>query len=105
MCCSKSINLHHKLLFSANLRADIRQDVIIQDSVNLEDVKTVAMRVEASVKDHKKSSEIVEVSEIAEKTEETEDFEVDAIHSNSQRLLRQYERRGCRALARGYRNA
>ena len=94
LACTKSVNLHHKLLFSAGLRADIRQDVIIQDSVTLDDVKTVALRVEASVKDKKKSSEIVEVSEIAEKNEDSQKFEVDAIHSNSQPLWRQCERRG-----------
>ena len=64
---SKSIDLHHKLLFSAGLRADIRQDVIIQDSKSLEDVKSGAIQVEASVKDCKKSSAVVEICEIAEK--------------------------------------
>ena len=94
---TKSINMHHKLLFSAGLRSDIRQDVIIQDSVTLEDVKTVAMRVEASVKDRKKSAAVVEVSEVLEEEEKDDsEFEVDAIHKQSQRQVRQYQNRGGR---------
>ena len=63
MARTKSINLHHKLLFSAGLRSDIKQDVIIQDSVTLEDIKMVAILVEASVKDRKKSA-VMEVNEV-----------------------------------------
>ena len=90
---TKSINLHHKLLFSAGLRSDIKQDVIIQDSVTLEDIKMVAIRVEASVKDRKKSA-VMEVNEIdGQRDDDDSEFEVDAIHKISQRQLRQYERR------------
>ena len=62
--------------------------------MTLEDVKTVAMRVEASVRDRKKPN-VVEINEIDEEEEEEEEGrEVDAIHRNSQRMLRQYERQG-----------
>ena len=93
---TKSITLHHKLLFTAGLRSDIKQDVVIQDSTTLDEVKTVAMRVEASIKDRKKNATIVEVNNIDNEVEESDPddsgFECDAIHKQSQRQLRHYER-------------
>ena len=84
------------MLFTAGLRSDIKQDVVIQDSTTLDEVKTVAMRVEASIKDRKKNATVVEVNNIDNEVEESDPddsgFECDAIHKQSQRQLRQYER-------------
>ena len=52
---SKSIKMHHKVLFASGLRPDIKQDVIMQDMKSLDDLKAVAMRVEASVKETNKA--------------------------------------------------
>ena len=90
----KSINLHHKVLFSAGLRSNIKADVIIQDSKSLEDVKTVAMRVEASVRDAKPKQQVAEINtaaveQVAQPIEDPprgqNEAEVDAVYRPPQR--------------------
>ena len=87
---SKSIKMHHKVLFASGLRPDIKQDVIMQDMKSLDDLKAVAMRVEASVKETNKAQKPkvadVNLVEVPQESldqnfgrDAEEDVEVDAI--------------------------
>lgn len=85
---SKSIKMHHKVLFASGLRSDIKQDVIMQDMKSLDDLKAVAMRVEASVKETNKAQrpKVVDVNVVEAPAApqeaafgDEEDVEVDAV--------------------------
>ena len=74
---TKSMAMHVKLNFAAGLRPSIRQQAVIQDSKTVEELLTIAMRVEAALKDNSRQS-APEVHAIAEAgRDEVDDYDPD----------------------------
>ena len=74
---TKSLQMHVKLSFAAGLRPSIQKDTIIQDCNTVEELITVAMRVEASKKDNRDAHVNAGQAQGAEQEEHAEEAELE----------------------------
>ena len=81
--------MHHKLLFAAGLRPELRSDVVMQDSTDLEGLLEVALRVEASKKEVRPANRVAEFNAVENNAEAAENASGDEAHQLSVDALRQ----------------
>ena len=97
----KSMEMHIKLNFAAGLRPSIRQQAVIQDSKTVQELLTIAMRVEAALKDTSRAAAPAEVHAVAEENgegeeedEEVDDRDVAAVGARTGAKPKSFPRRG-----------
>ena len=79
---AKSLAMHVKLSFAAGLRPSVQKDTIIQDCNTVEELITVAMRVEASKKDNRDAHVNAVQAEAAEAEAAHDDDDLDIDDAN-----------------------